>query len=45
MGVVDVHQGPTAGLEVVLDLEAVAGGVSDPPNEGDPLPGAVLDCV
>jgi hypothetical protein len=37
--------GPTAELEVVLELKAVAGGVLNPLNEGDPLPGAVLDCV
>ena len=42
---VDVHRGSAAGLDEVLDLEAVAGGVLDPPNEGDPLPGPVLDGV
>jgi hypothetical protein len=37
--------GSAAGLDEVLDLEAVAGWVSDAPNEGDLLPGTVLDGV
>jgi hypothetical protein len=40
---VDIDRGPTAELEVVLDLKPVAGGVLNPPNEGDPLPGPVLE--
>jgi hypothetical protein len=41
--IVDVHRGPLAVLDEVFDLEAVAGGVLYPPNEGDSLPGPVLD--
>jgi hypothetical protein len=45
MVVVGIDRRPTAELEVVLELKAVAGGVLNTLNEGDPLPGAVLDCV
>ena len=45
MLVVDIDRGPTAEPEVVLELEAVTGGVLNQLNEGDPLPGALLDCV
>jgi hypothetical protein len=40
-----VHRGSAAGLDEVLDLEAVAGRVSDAPNEGDLLPSTVFDGV
>ena len=43
--VVDVHRGSASGLDEVLDLEAVARGVLDPPNEGKSLLGPVLDGV
>jgi hypothetical protein len=36
--VVDVHRGSAAGLDEILDLEAVAGGVLDPPYEGESFP-------
>jgi hypothetical protein len=45
MVVVNIDRGPTAELEVVLELKAVAGRVLNPLNEGDPLPGVVLDFV
>jgi hypothetical protein len=45
MVVVDIDRGPTAELEVVFELKAVASGVLNPLNEDDPLPGTVLDCV
>ena len=37
--------GSAAGLDEVLDLEAVASGILDPPDEGESLPGAILDGV
>jgi hypothetical protein len=37
--------GSAAGLDEVLELEAVAGGILGPPDEGEPLPGPVLDGV
>ena len=40
-----MHRGSATGLDKVLDLEAVAGRVSDAPNEGDLLPSTVFDGV
>ncbi len=43
--VMEVHRGSAARLDEVLGLKAIAGMVLDPPNEGESLPGPVLDGV